>query len=86
MATLAHRAHRPTGRHRVPDSRERRLRRRAVWLGLRLHHPAPNGALAQRLGPYYLTSHRMPGMVVGYALANLDAVTAFLARFRRWQG
>jgi len=55
-------------------------------LGLRLHHLAPTGALARRLGPFYLTSDRMDGAVVGYALADLNAVAAFLARFRQWQG
>ena len=70
-------------RHR--DARERRLRRRAAWLGLRLHHLAPTGAMARKLGPYYLTSERLAGAVVGYALTDLDAVAAFLRQFRKWQ-
>lgn len=83
--TLIHQRRRVSGQMRVRDSRERRLRRRAALLGLRLHRPAPAGRLARRLGPFYVTSDRMRGAVVGYALADLDAVVGFLRRFRQWQ-
>ncbi len=83
---LIDRPHRLIGRIRTGNSPEGRLCWRAARLGLRLHHLAPTGALARRLGPFYLTSDRMDGAVVGYALADLNAVAAFLAGFRQWQG